>query len=369
MRTTVLAILAALVVTPAVLMKIPEAEARQDIDKTVHNLSRTGPGSVKSATASEVCAFCHTPHGAAPQTPGWNRNASGRAYVEYDSTTMQAVPQQPGGSSQLCLSCHDGTVALGLMRRPIPGAGRGAGLLGTFIRGRSNINTDLSDDHPISFTYDHTLAAVDGNLVNPDLTGLPLEGQKMECGTCHDAHEKDIVPFLRRSTANGELCLTCHLPGGTTWSWSQASHANSSATDPSGGAWQERKPAWRGANVAENACANCHMSHSAPKRAQLIKKSEEEVCYLCHRGNVAGTNIFRDMNKPSAHRVGVYSGTHEPDESFAPSPPVDHVECEDCHNPHAANDTTASAPMISGAMAGVSGIDSSGVEVPEVSSS
>lgn len=348
---------------------LPAAEARQEIDKTVHNLSRSGPGAVKSSTASQVCAFCHTPHAALPQTPGWNRNNSGQIYVEYDSTTMQAVPQQPTGSSQLCLSCHDGTVALGLTRRPIPGAGKGAGLLGTFVRGRSNVNTDLSDDHPISFTYDHALAAADGSLANPDLMGLPLEGQQMECGTCHDAHEKDIVPFLRRSTANGELCLTCHLPGGASWSWSQASHASSSATDPSGGAWQERKPAWRGANVAENACANCHMSHNAPKRTQLIKKSEEEACYLCHRGNVAGTNIFRNMNKPSAHRVGVYSDTHEPGESYVPSPPVDHVECEDCHNPHAANDMTASAPMVSGALVGVSGIDSSGVEVPEASNS
>lgn len=359
---------AALVIL-AILMTTPSAEAVQGIDKTVHNLSRTGPGAVKSSSATEVCAFCHTPHGAAPQTPGWNRNASGQTYVEYDSTTMQAVPTQPAGSSQLCLSCHDGTVALGLLRRPIPGAGKGAGLLGTFVAGRSNLNTDLSDDHPISFAYDHALAAVDGNLANPDLTGLPLEEQKMECGTCHDAHEKDIVPFLRRSTANGELCLTCHLPGGASWSWSQTSHANSSATDPSGAAWQERKPAWRGANVAENACFNCHVSHGAQKRAQLIKKSEEEACYLCHRGGVAGTNIFRDMHKPSAHRVAVYSNIHETGESFSPSPPVDHVECEDCHNPHAANDTSASAPLIPGALSGVSGIDSSGVQVQEATNS
>lgn len=362
MRRTALAILATLIM-------IPPAQATQGVHKTVHNLSRTGPGNVKSTTTSEVCAFCHTPHGAAPQTPGWNRKASGKIYVEYDSTTMQAVPGQPGGSSQLCLSCHDGTVALGLLRRPIPGAGRGAGLLGTFVSGRSNINTDLSDDHPISFVYDHALAAFDGSLVNPDVTGLPLEQEKLECGTCHDAHQNDFVPFLRQSTANGELCLSCHLPGGITWSWAQNSHANSPAKDLTGAAWQERKPGWRGASVAENSCFNCHMPHSAPRRAQLIKKFEEETCFLCHRGGVAKTNIFKDMNKVSGHRVAAYSGIHETGESFSPSPPVDHVECEDCHNPHAANSTTAFAPLISGALAGVSGIDSTGTQTWEATNS
>lgn len=358
MRKTALVILAVLLTTHL-------AEAKQGIDKTVHNLSRTGPGLIKSSTASEVCKFCHTPHGAAPQTPGWNRNSTGQVYVEYDSTTMQAVPQQPAGSSQMCLSCHDGTVALGLLRKPVSGAGRGAGLLGTFVTGRGNLNTDLSDDHPISFTYSHVLAAADGSLANPDLTGLPLEDQQMECGTCHDAHEKDVAPFLRRSTANGELCLACHLPGGTTWSWSQTSHANSSATDLSGAAWQERKREWRGANVAENSCFNCHVSHSAPKRAQLIKKSEEETCYLCHKGGVASSNILRDMHKPSRHRVAAYSDAHETGESFSPSPPVDHVECEDCHNPHAVNNATTAAPLVSGALAGVSGVDSAGIEISE----
>lgn len=358
MRTATFVILLLFAATSSV-------EASRGIAETVHNLSRSGPGNIKSSTTGQVCAFCHTPHGSAPQTPGWNRDVSGQTYVEYDSTTLQAVPGQPGGSSQLCLSCHDGTVALGLMRRPIPGAGRGAGLLGTFVTSRSNLNTDLSDDHPISFTYGQALAAADGNLANPDLVTLPLEKQKMECGTCHDAHEKDIVPFLRRSTANGELCLTCHLPGGTSWAWSQTSHANSLATDMSGAAWQERKPGWRGANVAENSCFNCHAPHSAAKRAQLIKKSEEEACLLCHRGNVAGTNIARDMNKPSRHRVAAYSNQHEPGETFFPTAPSDHVECEDCHNPHAANDTGASAPRVSGPLLGVSGIDGAGGEVAE----
>ncbi len=355
----------AFLVILAVLMFGPSALAAQDVSQTLHNLSRSGPGTVKSTTADEVCAFCHTPHGGIPQTPGWNKDVSGQIYLEYDSTTMQAAPGQPSGSSQLCLSCHDGTIALGLLRQPITGAGDGSGLLNTFLSTRANLDTDLSDDHPISFSYNHTLAAADGNLENPDLTGLPLENQNLECATCHDAHEKDIIPFLRKATANGELCLTCHIPGSNSWSWAQTAHAQSAATDPSGGAWAERKPEWRGTNVSENACFNCHTPDSGQEHEQQVKKNEETTCALCHDGGVAAKNIMNDLNKISRHRVSAYSGIHKSNESFAPNPPTKHVECEDCHNPHAANDATASAPMVSGPLVGVSGIDSDGVQVDE----
>ncbi|MGD0388921.1 MAG: hypothetical protein ABSC42_08205, partial [Tepidisphaeraceae bacterium] len=31
-----------------------------------HNLSASGPGTIKSTNEQEVCIFCHTPHNAAP---------------------------------------------------------------------------------------------------------------------------------------------------------------------------------------------------------------------------------------------------------------------------------------------------------------
>ena len=60
--------------------------------------------------------FCHTPHGAnaAAPTPLWNRELSGATYIPYNSSSIEAVGiGQPGGSSKLCLSCHDGTIAIG----------------------------------------------------------------------------------------------------------------------------------------------------------------------------------------------------------------------------------------------------------------
>jgi len=43
----------------------------------------------------------------------WNHQMSSVTnYIVYTSPTLKAVVGQPDGSSRLCLSCHDGTVAL-----------------------------------------------------------------------------------------------------------------------------------------------------------------------------------------------------------------------------------------------------------------
>jgi hypothetical protein len=98
---------------------------------------------------------------------------------------------QPSGVSKLCLSCHDGTVAEDSF----------GGQVGTtFMSGSALVGTDLSNDHPISFTYDDTLAGNDGGLYPPSTTNSGLGGTiaadmlfggSMECGSCHDVHNAD----------------------------------------------------------------------------------------------------------------------------------------------------------------------------------
>jgi len=89
-----------------------------DIASTRHNLSVSGTGSVTSGSASEICVFCHTPHHSSQSAPLWNRELpSGQTYQLYGSSTLDASPENPqlrsGNASLLCLSCHDGTIALG----------------------------------------------------------------------------------------------------------------------------------------------------------------------------------------------------------------------------------------------------------------
>ena len=87
--------------------------ANATVADTKHNLSISGPGTLKASSESQICIFCHTPHNASAAAPLWNRRDPGSTYIPYSSTTAVANPGQPTGASILCLSCHDGTIALG----------------------------------------------------------------------------------------------------------------------------------------------------------------------------------------------------------------------------------------------------------------
>jgi len=91
----------------------------------------------------------------------------------------------------------------------------------------------------------------------------------------------------------------------------------------------------------------------------LNNAAEESNCYSCHNGNVAAKNIQSEFtSKPSIHPVASTTGVHD-----AAEPAVvasRHVECSDCHNPHASNSSTGPLP---GSLAGVRGVNSGGTEV------
>ena len=85
----------------------------QSVINTAHNLSVSVSNPLKSINEEEVCFFCHTPHSSKPRISLWNKRNSGVMYMPYTSSTIKSAPGQPNGSAVLCLSCHDGTIALG----------------------------------------------------------------------------------------------------------------------------------------------------------------------------------------------------------------------------------------------------------------
>jgi predicted CXXCH cytochrome family protein len=355
------------------------AHAKSKVVTSPHNLSASGPGNFKSLSTNQVCVFCHVPHGVVPDAPMWNREDSGQSYIQYNSSTLMSEPGQPEGSSRLCLACHDGTIALERMAVNPAGISRNAS--SRRLSGRSNLGTDLSDDHPISFVYDSALAAASGQLVHPSGIPLPMESGMLRCGTCHEPHDTTYAPFLRLPSENGDLCTACHDQSGLAWSWSTSSHATSQDKPKGKKPWKERKPQWRGATVAENACFNCHTPHNATTPERLITDEEEAVCLRCHDGSVDSSDIQSELFKPSRHAVNV---TPNPDHDAAsiedPLRMRLHVECGDCHNPHAAREAepmvtvnprqgrmiTAQAPLANARIIGVSGIASGGSIKPEI---
>jgi predicted CXXCH cytochrome family protein len=173
--------------------------------------------SIEAGSTGQICKVCHAPHNAVDASTGplWNHlSTTVSAYGLYVSptSTLDTTVSQPGTTSKLCLSCHDGTVALDSY---------GAGATdndGTKISGVANVGTDLADDHPIGFTYDTALATSDGELATPasasEVTSgdYPLfSGSQFECATCHDAHNTGTgEKFLRETAVGSAICKVCH---------------------------------------------------------------------------------------------------------------------------------------------------------------
>jgi len=329
----------------------------QSLVNSLHNLSSSGPGSIRAASEQEVCIFCHTPHSAKPDSPLWNKNDPGVFYNLYTSSTIQAAPNQPTNSSILCLSCHDGTIALGNVLSRASDIDFSGGIT-MMPPGSSNLSTDLSDDHPVSFQYNSALAAADGQLIDPTLISPPVSMQNgsLECTSCHDPHSDILGNFLVLSNQFSELCYKCHDRN----YWSSSSHNTSTAIWNGSGnnPWFHTEYT----RVDENACENCHNPHGAGGKPVLLNYiAEENNCLVCHNSNVAATDISSQLTKTYTHNVYDYNMTHLPSEN--PLVTSMHVECEDCHNPHAANSSTASAPAVSGSIFGAKGVDISGGEL------
>ena len=186
--------------------------AQASIVGSAHDFSKKGWGS------NEICIFCHGSHGGmsggsgsspgggggaspkggsgsngVPGMPAWNHQMSTATYTLYRSSSLKGMPEQPRGPSKLCLSCHDGTVAVDSYN----------GRNGTnFITGRANLGTDLSGNHPISIRWNQ----------QPNKEGLPAYDGYLECNTCHDPHNgsPQYPKMLRAQLAGSVLCLSCH---------------------------------------------------------------------------------------------------------------------------------------------------------------
>ncbi len=250
-----------------------------------HDLSPTG-GSVVAAAGqaqSQICIYCHMPHNASNVgAPLWNRTNSTTAFTMYsqkNSSTFALANGEDatnasravGPVSLACLSCHDGQTAFNsLNQRPMVDSDRGI-LLSTYTftnagaavanmgnvqatntEGSPNLGTDLTNDHPISFTYNANLATLKGTTLRDPTTsptgiggtgalaiyraGNPASGgidtvaaqmlftkpgaglpDQLECASCHEPHmhgdsavASSNFPFLIKSNQNSFLCLTCH---------------------------------------------------------------------------------------------------------------------------------------------------------------
>ena len=331
----------------------PLFSTAQNLINSKHNLSISALDLSKNGNESDMCHFCHTNHISRPKSAQWRSKDLGQSYTLYNSSTIHALPGQPTGSSMLCLSCHDGTIAFGSSLENSSNY--------NIIKSRANLSTDLSDDHPISFTYNSTLSFSDGELADPAFISnlIKLEKQQLQCTSCHDPHNQIYDHFLTVSPQYSELCVICHKKN----SWNLSTHKLSNATWKGFG-----KDPWFHTpfkTVEENGCENCHNPHGAESHDRLLNfDKDEDNCLICHNGSVASTNIQAMQNKPYTHDVYRYNQIHDPAENSMMR--LRHVECADCHNPHASRKNSPRAPLASGSIEGVKGIDTYGNSINAV---
>ncbi len=250
-----------------------------------HDLSATGKDVNSAATQAQgqVCVYCHMPHNATNVgAPLWNRTNATTAFTMYsaaNSSTFQlangdvnTAARAVGAVSLACLSCHDGQTAFNSLNQgpmidldnniapstytfatvgTTPAAVTNMAQASPPGSGSADLGTDLTNDHPISFTYNAALVTLKGTTLRDPTTNAPTAGgadlviyragsvaaggpntisaqmlftkpgaalpDQLECASCHEPHMQGAVgtaasnyPFLIKSNQNSYLCLTCH---------------------------------------------------------------------------------------------------------------------------------------------------------------
>jgi predicted CXXCH cytochrome family protein len=215
----------------------------------------------------EICKPCHTPHNAVDTSLTgrlWAHTLSTATYVYHGGTVTgndgSTRPEAGTGSaaqtdmdvaSRLCLSCHDGTVALdSFMGKNGVSDGKFIGDAGgqhgavTANLGNGQVANDLTNDHPVGYkaVYDEnsgqnatgtghyrykpragvvaaglrfavSKTAVTAGTVDRT-TGTAVTGNlpSISCVTCHDVHNGagHTEGLLRMSNEGSAMCLSCH---------------------------------------------------------------------------------------------------------------------------------------------------------------
>jgi predicted CXXCH cytochrome family protein len=192
-----------------------------DIAGSAHDFNFFTKWQATGNGADQRCAYCHTPHSSNVATqPLWNKATltavSYTAYGETTSGTTIGTTGVPTGTTQLCLGCHDGTVAAGEVSNP-PNVGWGDNSTKILPADSTYQDNTFANDHPVGFDYTLSTAnpaVTAGLLADPTAAGLPLNAANdfMECSTCHDVHsENDYPTLLRLDNTASAMCTTCHI--------------------------------------------------------------------------------------------------------------------------------------------------------------
>lgn len=265
------------------------AAAEAGIKNTRHNLGSSGPASNNNAVSDtdEICVFCHTPHGAQVVTgaPLWNKSltsiqaATFEPYAATSSLDSQ-VATTLGGTSMVCLSCHDGSQALdNIINAPGSGgltSGNGAAGLGYSWATNNTVDADgVFDATAAANIGGGTAGAAGADLSNDHPIGVAYCGGGANTATgavtCAD---KDFVTPVSTAISAGnyvfwvETTVNAARDKGDMWLYNRS--IGTMGTQPS------------------VECASCHDVHT------------EQKLFMRSKDSVLGTPVYTTGNSQSA---------------------------------------------------------------------
>jgi hypothetical protein len=177
-------------------------------------------------TDDKICVICHTPHNTTVNWPLWDYSIKKTAYTLYVMREAGSEYNWPEGTSKLCLSCHDGTIAVDAY-----GGGSRSSIQEMDSESEKQLAPILTQEHPISILYNGdnsnlrefndpatTIVRLASTEIPVSVTvGMLSPAHKVECATCHDVHKKAYSDeedhdygLLVMKMTDDQLCLACH---------------------------------------------------------------------------------------------------------------------------------------------------------------
>lgn len=335
-----------------------------------HDLTAGGNVTTPEAVSeNDVCKFCHAAHKPGVNVPLWNKEDTAETFTYYSSryvNTYLGFPVKPDSVlpstvSKRCMSCHDGVTAVGAIYSGPDIAMTGTGKIPA--GSGANLGVTFADDHPVLYDITAGNAIADGLINNPPTAPVTVNSSnEIECTSCHDPHDNANSYFLVATPNGGTLCLACHVM--SDWTASSIHRTSNQAY-----------PGEDGSNtystVAAWGCLGCHRMHNVPAGSlHLLRQPEEAACYLCHGsgGQISVDNVqtMIEAGGNTKHPLAT-SGKHINTEYYDSADPTAqfegaqrHAECQDCHNPHAAEQRVAKVSpdnTITGALLGAWGVE------------
>ncbi len=246
--------------------------------------------------SSRECAICHI------------RWLDALVRTDQPETSMQNVLKRQAGTGDMCLSCHDGSVA--------------------------------DSRFKVWSTQHHTTGVVPPPKIKIPTDKFPLDDQgRMTCATCHTAHavpessDLKTVIFLRQPNVDSSLCLACH-----------EDHAQKNEFQHPLGHTDQPIPQVildAGGKTAEDQhtiiCQTCHEPHGA-RNAWMLVLPPSELCIACH------TDKSPEVRAPAGapvHHIGrTYPGFTPPQnllDERATFGAQGQLSCLSCHRLHDAS--------------------------------